>query len=120
MKKLKTSYTTGLSAEALCRLALRLKFYRILASRYRSPLGEIDIIATRGKVVALIEVKARATERQALESIGARQRQRLERAAQDFLAHYPHFSHHNLRFDMMLVAPKRWPKHMKDAWRPER
>ena len=61
---MKTSYRTGLGAEALCRLALRLKFYRVLASRYRSPLGEIDIVAMRGKTVALVEVKARATERE--------------------------------------------------------
>ncbi len=119
MKKLKTSYTTGLFAESLCRLALRLKFYRIIASRYRSKLGEIDIIASRGKIVALIEVKARATERQAIESISHHQRQRLQRAANDFLARYPCFKRHYLRFDVMLVAPKRWPRHIKGAWRPD-
>lgn len=118
MSKSRTSYTTGLSAEAFCRLALRLKFYRILASRYRSPLGEIDIIAVRGKIVALIEVKARSTESKALESISSKQRERLQRAAQDFLARFPGFNNYNLRFDAMLVAPKQWPKHIKDAWRP--
>lgn len=118
MDRAPTSYRTGLFAEALCRLALRLKGYRILASRYRSPLGEIDIVALRGKIVALVEVKARAHQDEALESIGLRQRERLQRAANDFLAHYPQLNSHNLRFDAMLVAPKKWPKHIKDAWRP--
>jgi putative endonuclease len=114
----KSTYRTGLVAEALCRLMLRLKFYRIVASRYKSPLGEIDIIAARGKMVALIEVKARATEREAMEAVSPRQRQRLERAAQDFLSRNPHFNGHNLRFDVMLVAKNRWPVHIQDAWRP--
>ena|ERR1700722_13322725 len=115
----KTSYRTGLAAEALCRFALRVKGYRILASRYRSPLGEIDIIAVRGKIVALVEVKARASKREALESIHVRQRERLERAAHDFLARFPRFHQHNVRFDVMLVAPRAWPEHIADAWRPE-
>lgn len=114
------TYKRGLSAEALCRFALRLKFYRIIASRYKSPLGEVDIIAARGKQVALIEVKARASERAAIESISQRQQERLSRAANDFLARHPHYITHNLRFDVMLVAPKRWPVHIQDAWRPER
>jgi putative endonuclease len=114
----RTSYSTGLLAETLCRWALRLKGYRILSSRYKSPLGEIDIIALRGNAVAMIEVKARS-EREAVEAILPRQRQRLQRAALDFLARHPQFNTHNLRFDMMLVAPRRWPVHIQNAWRPE-
>jgi putative endonuclease len=98
---------------------LRLKGYRILISRYKSPLGEIDFVALRGDYVAVIEVKARPTEREAAEAILPRQRQRLQRAAFAFLAHYPQFNNHNLRFDIMLVAPRRWPVHIQDAWRPE-
>ena len=113
------TYTTGLRAEALCRFALRLKCWRILASRYRSKLGEIDLIALRGQTVALIEVKARASRAAAAESILPRQQQRLSRAAHDFLARHPQFSGHHLRFDIMLVAPWRWPVHIADAWRPE-
>lgn len=113
----KTSYQTGLRAESLCRLALRLKFYRILAARYRSPLGEIDIIASRGDTLALIEVKARSSRREAAEAIHFRQRERLQRAAGDFLVRHPRFNRHNIRFDIMLVQPHRWPAHIKDAWR---
>jgi putative endonuclease len=115
----RATYKTGLAAETLCRFLLRLKGYRILASRYKSPLGEIDIVAMRGMNIAMIEVKARPTRREALESVLPRQRQRLERGALDFLAHHPHLNRHNLRFDIMLVTPRRFPVHMQDAWRPE-
>jgi putative endonuclease len=54
----RTDDRTGLAAEALCRVALRLKGYRIVASRYKSPLREIYIIARRGKSIALVEVRA--------------------------------------------------------------
>jgi putative endonuclease len=115
----KTSHQTGLFAESLCRLVLRLKFYRILAARYRSPLGEIDIVAARGNVLALIEVKARPSRDEAAEAIHIRQRERLQRAANDFLARHPHLQGRDVRFDVMLVAPRSWPAHIKDAWRPE-
>ena len=119
MKKKKTNHRTGLAAEALCRLALRLKGYSIVAARYRSPLGEIDIIARRGHSIALVEVKARPTRSEAAEAIGPQQRARLARGAADFLARHPHFNRHQLRFDVMLVTPWRWPEHIADAWRPE-
>lgn len=115
----KTNYKTGLYAEALGRLVLRLKGYRILASRYKSKRGEIDIVALKGKIIAVIEVKARPSEREAAEAILPRQRQRLEHAALDFLMRHPQFQHHNLRFDIMLVASRRLPTHIKDAWRPQ-
>ncbi len=115
----KSSHRRGLVAEALCRAALRLKGYNIVASRYRSRLGEIDIIARRGSYLALIEVKARPSHRMAAEAITHYQRERLERAAADFLARHPHLNRHQVRFDAMLVAPWRWPLHITDAWRPE-
>jgi putative endonuclease len=94
------------------------------ASRYRSQHSkEVDIIACRGKTLALIEVKARASAREVIEAIALRQQARISRAANDFLAHNPRFGNHNVRFDVMLVAPKRfsglWPTHIPDAWRPE-
>ena len=116
-----TRHATGLIAEALCRLALRLKGYRIIASRYRSPLGEIDIVAARGKVIAVVEVKARADYNAAASAISPRQQERLHRAAQDFLSHHPQFQNYDLRFDAMLCAPRAhalfyWPVHIKNAW----
>jgi putative endonuclease len=120
--KSRTRYEIGLRAETLCRIALRLKGWRIIAKRYRAPMGETDIIACRGKTLALIEVKARKTAREAIEAVLPRQQARISRAASDFLTRNPRFGNHNVRFDVMLVAkgwPHIWPKHIPDAWRPD-
>ena len=108
----------GRFAETLCALSLRLRGYRILARRFRTPVGELDIVARRGSALAFVEVKARATLALAAESIAARQRLRVERAAGAYLASHPALSRLDARFDAMLVAPWRWPRHLRDAWRP--
>lgn len=107
----------GRWAEALCRLSLRLRGYRILASRLRTPMGEIDIVARRGDTLAVIEVKARSDWDAANEAVSARQRGRLARAAHAFLSVNPQHAGLALRFDVMLVTPRAWPRHLKDAWR---
>ena len=109
----------GRWAEALAVLLLRLKGYRILARRLRLAAGEIDIVAARGSVVAFVEVKARADLASALESVSPRQRRRLQGAALQFVAGDPRQADRDLRFDLMLVAPGRWPRHVVDAWRAE-
>ena len=113
----------GRRSEDLCAWLLRLKGYRILARRYRCPAGEIDIVARRGGVLAIVEVKARPSVAAALEALTARQRSRLERAALAFLATgtagiVPQ-SDFSLRFDLMVVTPWRWPRHLANAWQPE-
>lgn len=112
------AFRRGLWAETLCLWALRLKGYRILARRYRSPAGEIDLIVGRGAVLAAVEVKARADRDRAGESVLWRQRARIVRALEHFLALHPRLRDSTLRFDVMLVAPGSWPRHIPDAWRP--
>ncbi|RJF81415.1 YraN family protein [Azospirillum cavernae] len=107
----------GRFAEGLCRWALRLKGYRILANRLRTPLGEIDIVARRGQTIAMVEVKARRDWDSANEAVNARQRGRLARAAHVYLAANPQYAGYVLRFDVMLVTPWSWPRHLIDAWR---
>ncbi|HSK40906.1 MAG TPA: YraN family protein [Arenibaculum sp.] len=107
----------GRWAEALCRLALRLKGYRIVAAGRRSGLGEIDILARRGHVLAAVEVKARGDRLAAAEALREGQRRRIARAALQFQASRPEFARLDLRFDAMLVVPWRWPRHVPDAWR---
>lgn len=107
----------GRYAEALCRFRLRLHGYRIVASRLRTPLGEIDIVARRGRTLAIVEVKAREDWTTANEALSARQRGRLARAAHVFLAANPRYAGLSLRFDVMLVTPWSWPRHLRDAWR---
>ena len=112
------AYRAGRGAEILCAWLLRCKGYRIVARRYRSPVGEIDIIARRGEALAAIEVKVRASLAEAAESITPRQRERIIRAASQFLADHDRMAGLTVRFDSMLVVPWRWPVHMRDAWRP--
>lgn len=109
----------GRLAEALCRVLLRVKGYRILASRLRTPLGEIDIVARRGRTLAVVEVKARADWAAASEAVTARQRGRLARAAHAYIAAHPQYAGLTLRFDVMLVTPWAVPRHILDAWRAQ-
>lgn len=87
------------------------------ARGYKVPVGEIDIIARRGRLVAFVEVKARASADAANEALNPRQRRRIERAAGWFLAQHPDIGACDLRYDLMLVTPWRWPVHIGDAWR---
>lgn len=107
----------GRAAESLAAWRLRLAGYRILARRARSSLGEIDLVARRGSVLAFVEVKAREDETLAIEAVGARQRARIARAAGLFLARRPDLAALSPRFDVVLVTPWRWPRHLVDAWR---
>jgi putative endonuclease len=107
----------GASAESLCRWHLRLRGWRIVASDWRCPSGEIDILARRGGVLAIIEVKSRSDLASAVAAVLPRQRRRIARAASAFLAMRPDLAELALRFDVMLVAPLRLPRHLPDAWR---
>ncbi|MGY8990352.1 MAG: YraN family protein [Rhodospirillales bacterium] len=107
----------GQAAEAICTLSLRLRGYRILARRFKTPLGEIDIIARRRIRIAFIEVKARQDLEQAAHSIGEQQQKRIARAAELFMQRHAALAQCHLRFDAMLIAPWRIPRHIRDAWR---
>ncbi|MDD3288568.1 MAG: YraN family protein [Alphaproteobacteria bacterium] len=115
-KQRKSVYYTGLVAEALCRLVLRLKGYCIVASRYKTPLGEIDIIAVRADTLAIVEVKARPSLDVAADAVSPRQWGRIFRAASLFVSAHPRFCNHNVRFDCMLVAPWRLPAHFTNQF----
>lgn len=112
------AWTFGRLAESLCAWHLRLRGYRILARRFRTPVGEIDIVARRGGILAVVEVKARADAALALESLRPRQRARIMRAAEAFIAARPALAGMDVRFDVMVVVPWRPPDHIQDAWRP--
>ncbi|MBN9412588.1 MAG: YraN family protein [Candidatus Paracaedimonas acanthamoebae] len=105
----------GRWAERISRILLRLKGYQILETRYKTPVGEIDIIAKRRKILAIIEVKARSTEALALESLQKTQQQRIQRAATWFLTKNPKLTGLQVRFDIILVLPWRWT-HLQNMW----
>lgn len=110
------AYRFGLLAEGLCILHLFLHNYRLLAWRVRTPRGEIDLIARHGPVIVFIEVKARPDNEQAAFALGARQRTRLSEAAEVWLASHAKYAGLDARFDLMLVTPWRWPRHIVNAW----
>ena len=116
--KRRRAFRFGLHSETLTAWMLRLKGYRILARRFRTPAGEIDIVAARASLLVFLEIKARAERDAAATALTARQRTRIERASALFVARHPALSSFRQRFDMVLVQPWRWPVHLKDAWRP--
>lgn len=106
-------------AESVAAMLLRLKGYRILARRLRLSAGEIDIVAKRGRTIAFVEVKARPDHTAAITAVTPRQQRRLLKAALQYAARDPRHNDADFRFDVMLVAPGRWPRHVVDAWRAE-
>ncbi len=107
----------GLRAETLAVWRLRLGGYRVVARNFRVPSGEIDLIVRRGRVLAFVEVKARASYTRAAEAIQPHQQLRIRNAALVFLARRPDLAGLTLRFDVVLVTPRAVPRHLRDAWR---
>ncbi|HEX5455151.1 MAG TPA: YraN family protein [Stellaceae bacterium] len=109
----------GRLAEWLCCWHLRLRGWRIIARDWRCPMGEIDILARRGGVLAAIEVKRRRDPGSAAEAVQPRQRRRIARAAAAYLLTRPDLAGLALRFDVMLMAPRHLPRHLAGAWSAE-
>jgi putative endonuclease len=110
------AFKTGLSAEARAAAYLMLKGYRVLAKRFRTPYGEIDIIARRRNLIAFVEVKARATLDEAAYAVTPRQQQRIMAAAEAWLMTHPDHAEFELRFDVVLIAPRHLPRHLLAAF----
>lgn len=106
----------GHAAESAACWLLRLKGYRILARRVKTPMGEIDIVARRGGITAFVEVKQRATAEAALVSVGARQAGRLVNAASHWTARNPRALDGPCRFDIVAVTSYLWPRHLPNAF----
>lgn len=110
----------GRFAEHVAAWSCRLKGFRVLATRYRTPLGEIDLVLRRRSLLIFAEVKARKSFDQALHALRPQQQMRLARAAEVFLKHHPAHSGCAVRFDLIAIRPWRLPRQIADAWRPER
>lgn len=110
------AYRQGLFSETVAALMLRLQGHRILARRYKTPVGEIDLVALKGKRLAFVEVKHRKSFEDAGFSLPARTRRRIVRAAQYWLSGHPDYAGHDIAFDVVLAAPWVWPRYIKNAF----
>jgi len=106
----------GRWAEGLAVLALRLKGYRLLARRFKSGPGEVDLIMRRGDVTAFIEVKVRETADLAIEAVTDFQTRRIAAAARLWMAKDRKAALGICRFDIVAVSPYQWPKHIPNAF----
>jgi putative endonuclease len=107
---------SGLFAETIASLLLRLTGHRILARRYKTPYGEIDLVALKGRRLVFVEVKRRKTAEDAAWTLPAKQRRRIVRAAQYWLAGHPDYAGHDIAFDVVLAAPWAWPRYIENAF----
>lgn len=110
------AYLAGHRGEALAALWLRLKLYRIVGRRYKTPLGEIDLIAERFGITVFVEVKARSRAASEAETLEGINQIRIVRAAQYWLARHPGKAKTDLRFDVIFLAPGQWPRHVINAF----
>ncbi len=111
-----TSYATGIAAEGRAKGLLESKDYCILAQRYKTKGGEIDLVAKRGDHLAFVEVKGRKTHEEAAYAIMPRQQARIAIAAEVFLGEHAEFAHCSASFDVILVTPNRGCAHIEQAF----
>jgi putative endonuclease len=106
----------GRRAETVAAWFLRLKGYRILSRRYKTPAGEIDLIARRGRTIVFVEVKQRPDDAAALDAITAAARKRIARAADLWLSRHPAAVGFDRRFDVILALPRSIPRHLTSVF----
>lgn len=110
------AFRLGISAESRAAMLLIAKGYRIAARRWRTPVGEIDIVARRRRELVFVEVKARDDLDAAAEAVTARSKQRIVAAAEFWLASHGDDAQAFIRFDVILVAPGKMPRHIANAF----
>jgi putative endonuclease len=116
----KAAERRGRRSELLASLMLILKGYRILARRVRTRAGEIDLIArSPGGILCFVEVKARELGETALVAVRARQQMRIARAAEFYIAQRPQLARKGVRFDVIALGAKGFPRHLPGAFSPE-
>jgi putative endonuclease len=105
----------GRMAEWFAALLLTAKGYRLVARRCRTPFGEIDIIAVRGRRIAFVEVKRRHTLAEAEAALTDGQARRIADAAEFWLARHPRYQDCDIGLDAILVMPRMLPRHLPNA-----
>ncbi|MEH0002654.1 MAG: YraN family protein [Holosporaceae bacterium] len=108
------AYQKGLLAERFAVWLLRLKGYRILASRFKTPVGEIDVLAFKGRCLVAVEVKAYRNKAQAFDSVAKFSKRRYEKALLCYLTHNPQYVCCDLRIDAIFFQAWHLPYHLKN------
>lgn len=116
MKKKIDRYKKGKRAEWFCAFLLFFKGYRVLKMRYKTPVGEVDLIASRGKTLIFFEVKARDSYQKGVEAITERAKKRITHAGDYFLMKNPKYTNFSIQFDVMVVSGISLPYHIRNAW----
>lgn len=101
--------------KSLIAVIYNLTGHRVLARRYKTPVGELDLIVLKGKCVRFVEVKRRATRAECEISITPVSAKRVRRAAEAWLARNSQYQRHDLGFDVVFVLPWRWPVILRNA-----
>ena len=107
---------SGRWSEVVAALWLTAKGWRVLGFRLKTPQGEIDLLARKGRVLAVVEVKARTDLASALEAVSPTQLERLRRAGESLAARRRDLATLSVRLDIVALAPGRFPRHIPDAW----
>ncbi len=115
MRNRRAAETAGRTGETIAAWYLRIKGWRILATRVRTPAGEVDLVAKRGNLVAFVEVKTRATGRDLDHAIDERRLSRVAAAAEILCPRYA-TDGEDIRIDVILVSPSLRPRHIENAW----
>ena len=108
-------YRRGRFSELVAAAALMAKGYRVLGRRVRTPYGEIDLVAVRGRRLAFVEVKRRASMAECEAALTPGQAERIARAAEHWIARHDRYCDHDVGLDAVLVVPGRLPAHVPDA-----
>lgn len=106
----------GRRAEYFAALALMLKGYRIVSLRYKTAVGEIDLVARKGDLVAFVEVKARRDLASGVDAVSYPAQRRIAAAGELFISRQKDSTRLSWRHDIVVVSPWRWPIHLEDAF----
>jgi putative endonuclease len=116
--KRQMAYAKGQAGETRAAEMLERQGYRILNRRFRSPAGEIDLVALNGRHLAFVEVKARRRLSDAAYSVTERQQRRIADAAGYWLQSFPDHLDKDMTFDAVLIGAHGHSEHIQDAFRP--
>jgi putative endonuclease len=108
--------SAGRRGETWAALFLQAQFYRVMARRVKTPVGEIDLIVRRGRQIAFVEVKSRSFSTGEADALAAVNIRRIIRASEAWLSRNPRYAAHDMRYDVIFLAPFAWPRHIVNAF----